>query len=223
MANIESEFDSLESDNKRVKREPEEEGGEEEVHIGIARCFNCHAFYEEDQGYTDDGFWVWTWRLGEMAWAQKTKSFCRADCHRTALQWTLQGLIPAATRRELKANVDALVRPLSLASEQAFIASEQAVRESERMRVALEKRLAASEQEIAWLDAKRATVEQEITCVDAKRKRIAFQLELEKRLAASDQEIAWIDAKRATVEQEITWVDAKRKRITLASIHEGRG
>jgi hypothetical protein len=130
MRNRDSEGSDNDRPAQRVKPEPvwpqepsyspgrsEEEGSdgeeEEEEEEGTPVCFNCNADILDDEGYTDDGFWVWTWRLGEMAWVQETKRFCHADCHRTALQWTLQALIPAATTRELKANVDALVRPLS--------------------------------------------------------------------------------------------------------------
>jgi hypothetical protein len=130
MRNRDSEGSDNDRPAQRVKPEPvwpqepsyspgrsEEEGSdgeeEEEEEEGTPVCFNCNADILDDEGYTDDGFWVWTWRLGEMAWVQETKRFCHADCHRTALQWTLQGLIPVATTRELKANVDALVRPLS--------------------------------------------------------------------------------------------------------------
>jgi hypothetical protein len=96
------------------EEEEEEEGSveweeEEEEEKGTPVCFNCNADIPDDDGFTDDTFWVWSRRYGMMAWFQHSKLFCDRECHRTALKWTVQGLIPAASTRDLKDCVHVLV------------------------------------------------------------------------------------------------------------------
>jgi hypothetical protein len=83
----------------------EEEGkDEEEEEEDLGRCYNCDRVLT-DHVITDDMFVSWQNWHGNMGFHPSSQQFCHGDCHKSALMWTIQAMMPQASINELQAAV----------------------------------------------------------------------------------------------------------------------